>query len=287
MTTTKRHELQIKKVCDFIDHHLDDEFTLEQLSTLAASSKYHFHRIFKSSVGKSATQYVLLARMKRASFRLAFEYEVSITDIAFEAHFESLEAFSRAFSRIFGQSPSQFRNQPEWRCWHSRYDYHPPKVGDKVMDVNIIDFKQTQVALIEHIGSEKLIYETVSTFIQWRKSTGLSPIKTHDTFGIPHSDPSITPDEEFQFDICGSYQGEVPKNEYGVKSGVIPSGRCAVVIHKGSYSRMNETIEYLYQKWLPQSEASLRDFPCFFRYINFSHQVDECDLLTEVYLPLR
>ncbi|NOH72206.1 hypothetical protein F0225_12785 [Vibrio pectenicida] len=93
----------------------------------------------------------------------------------------------------------------------------------------------------------------------------LSPIKTSETFGIPHLDPDITSDKEFQFDICGSYQGEVPENEYGVKSGVIPTGRCAVATHKGSYSRINETIHYLYQKWLPQSEASLRDFPCFFR----------------------
>ena len=43
----------------------------------------------------------------------------------------------------------------------------------------------------------------------------LSPIKTSETFGIPHLDPEITPDEEFQFDICGSHQSEVPENDYG------------------------------------------------------------------------
>ncbi|MFW1392056.1 AraC family transcriptional regulator, partial [Vibrio parahaemolyticus] len=30
----------------------------------------------------------------------------------------------------------------------------------------------------------------------------------------------------------------------------------------------------------------LREFPMFFLYLNFVHEVDECDLLTEVYLPL-
>ncbi|GLT19197.1 hypothetical protein GCM10007938_29790 [Vibrio zhanjiangensis] len=155
------------------------------------------------------------------------------------------------------------------------------------MDVNIIDFQKREVALIEHIGPEKLVYETVSKFINWRKSTGLSPIKTSETFGIPHSDPNSTPDEEFQFDICGSYQGEVPENAFGVKSGVIPSGKCAIAVHKGSYDRINESISYMYQTWLPDSGEELRDFPCFFRYINLSHQVDECDLLTEIYLPLK
>lgn len=60
-----RHERQIKKVCDFIDGHLDSRFSLEQLSAVAASSKYHFHRIFKSFMGISVMQYVLLSRMKR------------------------------------------------------------------------------------------------------------------------------------------------------------------------------------------------------------------------------
>lgn len=57
----KRHEQQIKKVCNFIDSNLDGEFSLEQLNTVAASSKYHFHRIFKAFMGISAMQYVQLA----------------------------------------------------------------------------------------------------------------------------------------------------------------------------------------------------------------------------------
>lgn len=287
MNVTKRHERQIKKVCDFIDATLDDELSLLQLSDVAASSKYHFHRIFKSCMGISAVQYVLLARMKRASFRLAFESEHSVTNIAFEAQFESLEAFSRAFSRIFGQSPSQFRNQPEWRSWHSKYEYHPPIIGECVMDVQIVDLDKKEVALIEHKGSPELIYETAAKFINWRKSTGLSPIKTSETFGIPHSDPNDTLDDEFQFDICGSHSGEVPANTYGVKAGIIPSGRCAIAIHKGSHDTIGDTVYYLYQKWLPDSGEDLRDFPCFFLYLNFVHEVDECELLTEIYLPIK
>ncbi|MEZ8746485.1 GyrI-like domain-containing protein [Vibrio sp. 10N.286.49.E1] len=287
MSVIKHHERQIKKVCDFIDGNLDGEFSLEQLSSVAASSKYHFHRIFKAFMGISAMQYVLLARMKRASFRLAFESEYSVTDIAFEAHFTSLEAFSRAFSRIFGQSPSQFRNQPEWRAWHSKYEYHPPITGESVKDVQVVDFEKREVALIVHKGNPRLVYETVAKFINWRKSTGLSPIKTSETFGIPYSDPNDTPDDEFQFDICGLHGGEVPANAYGIKSGTIPSGRCAMAVHEGSHDSISNTVYHLYHKWLPDSGEELRDFPCFFRYLNFAHEVNECGLLTEIYLPIK
>ncbi|KJY82343.1 AraC family transcriptional regulator [Vibrio galatheae] len=278
---------RIELVCDYISHHLDQELNLDILSEVGACSKYHFHRIFKAYMGISAIQYVQMARLKRASFRLAFEPKYTITDIAYEANFDSPEAFSRAFSRIFAQTPSQFRARPDWHQWHARYDIHPPKRGNSMLEVQVVDFAERNVALIEHYGHPSRVLETAGKFIQWRKTTGLSPIDKSETFGIPYSDPSQTAEEEFRFDICGTHQGEVPENEFGVKAGIIPAGRCAMAIHKGSLDRIGETIYQIYQGWLVESGEETRDFPCFFRYLNFVHQVDECDLETEVYIPLK
>ncbi|EHV5557733.1 AraC family transcriptional regulator [Vibrio parahaemolyticus] len=285
--TTAKHETQIRRVCNYVHHHIDDMFTLELFSTIAGSSKFHFHRVFLSMMGVSATQYVLLVRMKRASFRLAFEPEQTITDIAFEAHFDSLEAFSRAFSRLFDQTPSQFRRSPNWSSWHAKYDITPPQLRELTMHVNVINFKAREVALIEHCGSPRLVLDTAAKFVQWRKITGLSPVKTSETFGVPYSDPDQTPEAAFRFDICGTHQGEVPKNTFGVKAGFIPEGRCAVVLHKGSHDTIGDTVYYLYRNWLPDSNEVVRDYPCFFQYLNFVHEVDECELLTKVYLPIE
>ncbi len=59
-----------------------------------------------------------------------------------------------------------------------------------------------------------------------------------------------------------------------------------MVLHKGSNNTIGETIYPLYQQWLQTSGEELREFPVFFRYLNFVHEVDECDLLTEVYLTI-
>lgn len=286
MNLANHHKLKIRQVCDFIHSHIDDELTLKKLCTVAACSKFHFHRLFSAFMGVSVIQYVLLTRLKRASYRLAFETEKSITDIAYEAHFESPEAFSRAFSRVFEQSPTQFRRHPEWSLWHSKYQSKPPTIGDIAMDVTVLDFTKREVALIEHRGDPQLVFETAKKFITWRKTTGLSPIKTSETFGVPYGDPNDTPLDDFRFDICGSHIGEVPNNDHGVIAGLIPGGRCAMAVHHGSHDSIGETIYYLYQKWLPESGKELRDYPCFFRYVNLVHEVDEKDLLTEVYLPI-
>ncbi len=155
------------------------------------------------------------------------------------------------------------------------------------MDVNIVDFAEQPIAYIEHRGNPQRVFETAARFIEWRKSTGLSPIKTSKTFGIPYGDPNQTREEEFRFDICGSHSGEVPDNPFSVKAGAIPAGRCAMVLHKGSHDTIGTTIYQLYQQWLPKSGEELREFPVFFSYLDFVHEVDECELLTEVYLPIK
>lgn len=281
------YDKRIARVCDYISQNLNETLTLESMSEVAAFSKYHFHRAFTAHVGMSVTKFIQLARLKRASFRLAFEQNQNIIDIALEAGFESPEAFARAFRRTFDQSPSEFRAEPNWPHWHSRFDSHIQPYGEKTMEVDIVNFEATKIALLEHLGPPEKTMETAGKFIAWRKETGLSPVKTSRTFGIPYSDPKITEPEKFRWDICGSIEGDVPANKYGVKTGVIPGGRCAVVRHKGSYDNLGDSIYYVYREWLPEHGEEVRDYPCFFHYLNFIHEVDECDLLTDIYVPIK
>lgn len=102
---------------DYIDQHLDDELTVESLSQVANFSKFHFHRQFANYTGIGVFRYVQLMRLKRASYRLAFNPLEKIIEIALEAGFENPESFSRAFKNMFGQTPSAFRKTPDWGQW--------------------------------------------------------------------------------------------------------------------------------------------------------------------------
>ena len=281
------YDERISRVCEYINQNLNETLTLEMMSDVAAFSKYHFHRVFTAYTGMSVIKFIQLARLKRASFRLAFEKEKRIIDIALEACFESPEAFSRAFKRTFDQSPSQFRDKPKWPEWHLRFDFHIQPNRNKPMKVEIVEFETTKVALLEHHGTPEKVFETAGKFIAWRKETGLSPVKTSKTFGIPYGDPKTAEPDKFRWDVCGSIDEDVPANTYGVKNGVIPGGRCAVIRHKGSHDSLDSSIYYVYREWLPKSEEEVRDYPCFFHYLNFAHEVDECDLLTDIYFPLK
>jgi AraC family transcriptional regulator len=284
------YDQNIARVCDYINQNLDEELSLDILSAVSGFSKFHFHRIFSSYIGFSVIRYIRISRLKRASFRLIFKTDLKIIDISLEAGFESSEAFSRAFKREFGQTPSQFRQAPKWREWYIKAQTPMPmSKQDRAIDVKVINFPSTKVATLEHHGSLDLYYETSKKFMTWREESKLSPAKTSLSFGIPYADPNEVSEEDFYFDFCGTVKQDVPQNTYNIQTKTIPAGRCAVIRHTGSYENLSDSINYLYKEWLPQSnvEVECRDFPVFFQFLNFVHDVNEHELLTDIYLPIK
>lgn len=284
--TVNAYAQRFDKVFDYIDQHLDEALSVEQLAHVANFSKFHFHRQFSVYAGIGVAAYVRTMRLRHASYRLAFCKQERIIDIALDAGFENPESFSRAFRQSFGQSPSQFRKQPQWQPWKDRFRLPAGSRSEK-MEVNIVDFAGTPVALLEHRGAPELVNDTVMSFIDWRKTTGLSPVKSSRTFGFVYDDPEFVDPEKFRFDICGEVAGDIPENPQGVKRGHIPEGRCAVVRHKGSLDLISEKIYHLYREWLPESGEELRDAPLFFHYLKLLPEVSENELVTDIYLPLK
>ena len=134
---------------------------------------------------------------------------------------------------------------------------------------------------------QRFLNQTISKFIEWRKSNDESPIATTDTFGLAYNDPTSTPASEFRFDVCSSIALPVKDNPQGVTTQTIPGGRCAQITHHGPHDLMDEKIHYLYNSWVIENNEELRDFPCFFNYRNLFPQVSEHELVTDIYLPLK
>ncbi len=286
MSKASAYAAKFNRVFDHIDKHLGERLTVELLSQVAHFSKHHFHRQFSEYAGISVSRYIQLMRLKRASYRLAFNKLEKVTDIALDACFENPESFSRAFKNTFGQTPSEFRKSPAWEPWNERYQL-PVRERGGSMEVKLIEFEQTKVAVLEHRGSPGSVNDSVAIFIEWRKASGLSPVKSSETFGIVYDNPDTTEPEQFRFDICGSVSGDVPDNPQRVVSKVIPAGRCAVIRHLGSHDRIGESAYYLYRDWLPESGEELRDFPLYFHYRNLLPETAEHELVTDIYLPLK
>ncbi|QIE29334.1 HTH-type transcriptional activator RhaR (plasmid) [Caballeronia sp. SBC1] len=272
-------------VLAYIDANLDGDLSVDLLSRIAHFSKFHFHRQFAAYTGVPVARYVQLMRLRLAARRLASRNGCSVFDAALDAGFDSPEAFSRAFKRVFGIAPSSFRRQPNWQVWSASF-VTPYLSRTLTMQLRIVAFPETRVAALEHRGPVGHINASVRKFIGWRMQSEQSPVSSSRTFGIPRSNPDTTPPDEFRFDICGEIDGPVASNADWVRELVIPGGRCAVVRHVGSTDHIGETIYPIYSDSLPASGEELRDHPLFFHYLSVYPDTPQDQWQTDIYVPL-
>lgn len=293
MTTAKlgRYHARMQRVLGHIDLHLDGDLSLDALSGVAAFSKHHFHRQFTATFGLSVHRYVHLARMKRASYQLAFRNADTVTEVALDAGYEAPDAFARAFRQRFGQSPSDFRRSPDWEPWLSAFGPFTDARNDymttySLTDVTIRDFPATPVALMEHKGDPQRVYDTVQRFIAWRRAEGLGR-GVSDTYTVFHSDPRTTPRDDFRLDLCAATDRPIARNAEGVEAGLIPAGRCAVIRVIGGSENLEGPATALYRDWLPVSGEEPRDFPLFCQRVTFYPDVPEHETITDLFLPIE
>ncbi|APH60511.1 AraC family transcriptional regulator [Granulibacter bethesdensis] len=288
----QHYHSRMQRVLDYIDHHLDDELSVEILSNVAAFSKYHFHRQFTALFGLSVHNYIQLSRLKRASFRLAYRNAERITNIALDAGYDAPDAFARAFRKQFGQSPSTFRTDPDWqqlletfepldqarsRCIQLRFT---------IEDITIRETDPIPVAIMTHRGNPATIGATIQRFIAWRKATGLTP-RISPTFNIFHSDPHTTSPEEYRLDLCVGANRRSDANGENIEQGIIPGGRCAVLRITGQSDNLEQAAAYLYRVWLPISNETPGDFPLYCQRITLFPDVAEHQAVTDLFLPLQ
>jgi AraC family transcriptional regulator len=152
------------------------------------------------------------------------------------------------------------------------------------MEVRIVLFPETHVAVAEHRGPPALEYETSRRLIAWRMENGVSPVG-HATYGVHYTDPYTTPAADHRVDFCVQFDRPVMPNAQGVIQKVIPANRCALARHLGSRAH-NLAAVHLFRDWLPRSGESVGNFPMFFHYVNVGPDVTEHEMITDVYLPL-
>ncbi len=99
---------KLNEAMDYIEAHIAEEITSEQLAQIACCSPYHFQRMFTYLAGVPLSEYIRRRRMSLAAAEL--QAGARVIDIALKYGYDSPTAFNRAFQVIHGVAPSHIKD---------------------------------------------------------------------------------------------------------------------------------------------------------------------------------
>ena len=103
--------LAVNRMQEYIEAHLDEEITMEELASVSLYSPWYSYRLFREHTGMTVADYVRRLRLSKSAMRLK-EEDVRITDVALQMGFGSVDGYTRAFRREFGCTPMEYAKHP-------------------------------------------------------------------------------------------------------------------------------------------------------------------------------
>ncbi|HCC0721304.1 TPA: helix-turn-helix domain-containing protein, partial [Salmonella enterica subsp. enterica serovar Paratyphi A] len=111
----------IRDLLIWLEGHLDQPLSLDNVAAKAGYSKWHLQRMFKDVTGHAIGAYIRARRLSKSAVALRLTAR-PILDIALQYRFDSQQTFTRAFKKQFSQTPALYRRSPEW----SAFGIRPP-----------------------------------------------------------------------------------------------------------------------------------------------------------------
>lgn len=200
----------------YIQAHLAEELSLVALAALANLSPYHFHRLFRTTVGETVKHYTQRLRLEQAAFRLKL-HDTPIIDVAFSLGYHSHESFTRAFRKHFAVPPNAYRRrhrQPVQSIPSQLPALNHAATQPALSKVRMQRLEAITVAFIRHWGAytdaDAVAFDRL---IEWAIATGRYTGENL-LMGLGHDDPQITPTAKVRFDAC--LQVDAPFTPTGV-----------------------------------------------------------------------
>lgn len=292
-STSESYRKRLLKVIDYMHLNIDKSLDVNTLADVACMSPYHFHRIYREMAQETVNATVRRMRLQAAAAEL-IRSESSVQRIARNYHYGSGEAFSRAFSKAFGETPSSYRESrqqqtPHWQPFVATLaaDHESTNTESiNMYQVEIIDLPETHLIGMQHRGDYHGIGQAFEKVGQYAVS---KEIMSDDTrfIGIYFDDPQSIATEELKSMACVTGDRRFANADANIEASTIPAGKYATLLFKGSYAELEKPYNWFFGQWLPNSGLEAGDYPPFEDYLNDVKTVAPNELLTRIHVLLR
>lgn len=105
-----KDETMIEKIVSYINAHIEEDLPLDKIAKELNYSKFYMARTFAEKTGCTIYKYIQGQRLAQAARKLV-ESSKPIVEIAYEAQYNSQQAFTLAFGRLYQCTPQAYRRK--------------------------------------------------------------------------------------------------------------------------------------------------------------------------------
>lgn len=276
----------LQRAIDYMEEHIEDPITYEDVAKHVYVSSYHFHRTFSLVTGITANEYIRNRRLSMAGQELSIS-NTKVIDIALKYGYNSPESFNKAFTRFHGITPNVARRAGMKLKSFNRLLIKIKLEGGTVMDYRIE--KREEFKLLTKI--RKFRNESISEEGNTEISNFWKECGCNGTFDVLKQNASI----HDIYGACAPVSKESTHFDYGIgiefSGGTVPEGYTlwevkptlwAVFKCVGETGAcIGETWGKIFSEFLPGSEYSMIDDTDFELYS------EAIDCFCEIWVPVK
>jgi AraC family transcriptional regulator len=272
-----------QKALWYIESHLAEALTLDEIAGVGGISRFHMVRAFAAATGLPVMRYVRARRLTEAARALA-NGAPDILSLALDADYGSHEAFTRAFRDHFGVTPESVRTAA---CFDQLRLQEPITMDSTALDtLPSPRFETGKPLLVAGIGERYTCESSAAIPNQWQRFHQ-SVANTPGRIGQVAYGVCCNGDDAGNFDYIAGVEvtdfSDLPREFSRVR---IPEQRYAVFTHSEHISTIRRTINTIWNQWLPASGLQAADAPNFERYDEkFDPMTGNGGL--EIWIPVR
>lgn len=282
---------ELNSVIDYIEDHLTDELSLQQIAEYAGVSDYHFRKIFFYLSGMTLTEYIRNRKLSEANKDLLRGEKV--TDVAFKYGYQSVDGFTRAFKNWSGFLPSVIIKTGVSKTF-PKLTFVITVKGGTAMEFRIVEKPAFYLAGVskrvpmQFEGVNNAIVELAMSITdeQRKEMRSLQNIEPYEIVNASYdADAHFMKEEGELTHMIGVL---TTSEEVSDQLDKVRVGACtwAVFPNEGPFpSTLQETMAKTYSEWLPSSDYELIEAPSF--SFTKMDQLKKDYAYSEIWIPVQ
>jgi AraC family transcriptional regulator len=238
-----------------IQSGLDSDLSAAVLAQHSGMSESTLYRRVVEATGETPRRHVERLRLERAAAQLQLRRS-TILEIALDHGFASHEAFSRAFKRHFGMTPSAWRERQTagGLGQHGRQPgLSESAKGASLSSTRLVEMRPIDIAFLRHVGPYDEVDGSMWARIRERLAElGLSVDGL--PLGIGHDDPWITPPDRLRYDAGWTIDADLPPGS-GLGQQTVPGGSYASTTYVGPFHLIGEAYQIIGERMARHAET--------------------------------